>query len=268
MARLFETSRKTPMLRRWDAVFNVVEKLKNREIDASRASKGPDISGDFARSHRAMEVRNPLEKAGLRSSDNLEGSRSEVTYPDISRQMTEHYRNATGDKTVEFPMPLHWHIARNETTGEITGGGPGSVHGHDSKISFMGMADNLGLSKAEVKSLGIGASMQRIAVYKFKTTRSSSKDATLTKDQHGILFVKLDAKGRPVQLLSAVYGATGNDPDLPDGFKEVAQWNKFTVFQAIKDTLHRMYVLAKLEIKALRHQLKQRRTAYTPAPNS
>lgn len=258
--RLFERSEKTPLLYRWDDIFKVLEKIKPLAESSGGLPKAgaPDIAGPYGRSLRAMQRRNGNEAPGLRSESNPDGSQSQVLPCDNDRGWTSFFRKATGDKELDVPKLLHWHICKTEIEGQFTGGGLASAYDHDSKISFLGLGSELGLDASDAKALGMNANSKNVGVFKFTTRRLNASDPTKHQDMHGILFVEINKYARPVKLLGVVHRTSGNDNEPPDGlpenFSEISEWRRYTLGWALQLKIAKAIQLTKLSIKAIRYK--------------
>lgn len=191
--RIYVPSDNTVALKKWDAVFAQVRAFQEKGAQNKPAS-APDISGDWVRSDRAMECRNPDEEPGLQWFGRPKGSRSEVSPPDI-------------DRATKRGRLLHWFITNSEITGKFTGGGAGSAHDHGSVIEYKGMTNGQ-------------------HIFEYTTTRSvlDKEKGQIKTDMYGVLIVDLDEYGKPSRLTSVVHRTDGRDPDLPACFKEVSIW--------------------------------------------
>ncbi len=178
----------------------------------------PDISGDWFRAVRIMECRNPSEKPGRQTSVNPKGSIREVNPPDIDR-------NASKLAGRDIARPLHWMIAKNETAGGYTGGGPGSVHDHNSVISYRGIAD-------DKHQFSYVTTRSTDHTYKYYASRvvMSIINKRLNREKvstqmFGFIIVGNDNDGN-MELTSIVTRTDGKDRDLPKRFREVSVWKK------------------------------------------
>lgn len=192
--RIYVPSKDTTALNRWDYLFAQIKSKPTIPAD----NVIPDISGDWVRTDRAMECRNADEAPGLKWFVTPNGSRSEVSPPDI-------------DRATKRARMLHWFITNSEITGKFTGSGAGSAHDHGSVIEYTGMVDGQ-------------------HVFKYTTTRSvlDKTQGEIKTDMYGVLVVDLDEYGKPRKLTSVVYDNDGRDPDLPKTpdkvFKEISIW--------------------------------------------